>query len=59
MMPMPESMIEYHLYKLEQAGIKEVIINTAWLGEQIQQTLGNGEQYNLNIQTCYQTTTCQ
>ena len=44
-----KSLIEYHLYKLAQAGIKEVIINTAWLGEQIQQTLGNGEKYNLNI----------
>lgn len=44
-----QSLIEYHLYKLAQAGIKEVIINTAWLGQQIQQTLGNGEKYNLNI----------
>ncbi|MES0327161.1 MAG: N-acetylmuramate alpha-1-phosphate uridylyltransferase MurU [Gammaproteobacteria bacterium] len=44
-----KSLIEYHLYKLAQAGIKEVIINTAWLGDQIQQTLGNGEKYNLNI----------
>ena len=44
-----KSLIEYHLYKLAQAGIKEVIINIAWLGEQIQQTLGNGEKYNLNI----------
>ena len=44
-----KSLIEYHLEKLAQAGINEVIINTAWLGEQIQQTLGNGEKYNLNI----------
>lgn len=45
-----ESLIEYHLNKLAQAGIKEVIINIAWLGEKIQQTLGHGEKYNLNIQ---------
>ena len=45
-----KSLIEYHLYKLEKAGIKEVIINTAWLGEQIQQSLGKGEKYNLSIQ---------
>lgn len=44
-----KSLIEYHLYKLAQAGIQEVIINTAWLGQQIQQSLGNGEKYNLNI----------
>jgi len=45
-----KSLIEYHLEKLAQAGIKEVIINTAWLGEQIQQTLGSGEKYGLTIQ---------
>ncbi len=45
-----KSLIEYHLYKLAQTGIKEVIINTAWLGKQIQQTLGNGEKYNLSLQ---------
>jgi len=44
-----KSLIEYHLYKLAQADIKDVIINTAWLGQQIQQSLGNGEKYNLNI----------
>ena len=45
-----KSLIEYHLYKLADAGIKEVIINTAWLGEQIQQTLGDGKKYGLSIQ---------
>lgn len=44
-----KSLIEYHLYKLAQAGIKEVIINIAWLGQQIRDTLGNGEYYNLII----------
>ncbi|MCW8830351.1 MAG: nucleotidyltransferase family protein [Gammaproteobacteria bacterium] len=44
-----KSLIEYHLYRLAQAGIKDVVINTAWLGAQIQQTLGNGEKYNLTI----------
>lgn len=43
------SLIEYHLYKLARAGINDVVINTAWLGEQIQQRLGNGEKYALNI----------
>lgn len=42
-------LIEYHLFKLAQTGINEVIINTAWLGDQIQQTLGNGEKYGLTI----------
>ena len=44
-----KSLIEYHLDKLAQSGISEVIINTAWLGEQIRQTLGDGEKYGVNI----------
>ena len=44
-----QSLIEYHLHKLAQAGIKEVVINVAWLGGQIQQALGSGEKYGLNI----------
>ncbi len=44
-----KSLIEYHLYKLAQAGINEVVINIAWLGQQIQQTLGSGEKYGLSI----------
>ena len=43
------SLIEHHLYKLAQSGIHDIVINTAWLGEKIRQTLGNGEKYNLNI----------
>ncbi|MDA3869377.1 MAG: nucleotidyltransferase family protein [Gammaproteobacteria bacterium] len=43
------SLIEHHLYKLKRAGIDDVIINIAWLGEQIQQSLGNGEKFGLNI----------
>jgi len=44
-----KNLIEYHLYKLTQAGINEVVINIAWLGQQIQQTLGSGEKYGLTI----------
>ncbi len=44
-----KALIEYHLEKLAKAGIKEVVINHAWLGEKIEQKLGNGEKYGLNI----------
>lgn len=44
-----KALIEYHLEKLTKAGIKEVVINHAWLGEKIEQKLGNGEKYGLNI----------
>lgn len=44
-----KALIEYHLEKLAKAGIKEVVVNHAWLGEKIEQKLGNGEKYGLNI----------
>lgn len=43
-------LIEYHLLKLADAGIHDVIINTAWLGDLIKSTLGDGSDYQLNIQ---------
>ena len=45
-----KALIEYHLLALKQAGIHDVIINHAWLGEQIESRLGNGEQYGLRIE---------
>lgn len=43
-------LIEYHLEKLKQANITEVVINHAWLGEKIEQALGDGKRYSLKIQ---------
>ncbi len=45
-----KALIEYHLAALQQAGIHEVIINHAWLGEQIESSLGNGDRYGLHIE---------
>ena len=42
-------LIEYHLYHLAEAGFKDIIINVAWLGEKIINTLGDGSNYNLSI----------
>ena len=42
-------LIEYHLENLAHAGVTEVVINHAWLGEQLPAALGNGERYGLNI----------
>ncbi|RDH81477.1 MAG: mannose-1-phosphate guanylyltransferase [endosymbiont of Galathealinum brachiosum] len=43
-------LIEFHLYNLARAGFKDVVINVAWLGQKIIDTIGNGEKYNLNIE---------
>lgn len=42
-------LIEYHLDNILRAGICEVIINLAYLGEKIQSRLGDGKQLGLTI----------
>lgn len=45
-----KALIEYHLAALQQAGVNDVVINHAWLGEQIESRLGNGDRYGLRIE---------
>jgi MurNAc alpha-1-phosphate uridylyltransferase len=42
-------LIEYHLAALAAAGISDVVINLAWLGEQIRSVVGNGGRFGLHI----------
>ncbi len=42
-------LIVWHLEKLAAAGITEVVINHAWLGEQIPAALGDGSAYGVHI----------
>ncbi len=44
------SLIEWQIMRLARDGFREIVINLAYLGEQIQQTLGSGKQYGVNIQ---------
>lgn len=44
-----KSLLAWHLEALSRAGIKEVVINHAWLGNKIEEALGNGSQFGLNI----------
>jgi len=43
-------LIVWHLERLAKAGFKEVVINHAHLGEQIEQALGDGSQWGVHIQ---------
>ena len=43
-------LIEYHLHALAAAGFNEVVINHAWLGQQIEDHLGDGSRFGLSIQ---------
>jgi len=44
-----KSLIEYHIEKLVNAGITELIINHAWLGDKIEAQLGDGSRYGADI----------
>lgn len=42
-------LIEHHLESLAAAGFESVVINHAYLGEQIEKQLGDGRRYGLSI----------
>ncbi|MFL1407503.1 N-acetylmuramate alpha-1-phosphate uridylyltransferase MurU [Marinobacter sp. M1N3S26] len=42
-------LIVHHIRKLRAAGFNDLVINHAWLGEQIEQALGNGGTYDVTI----------
>lgn len=42
-------LIAWHLERLARAGLREVVINHAWLGESIERALGDGSRYGLAI----------
>jgi MurNAc alpha-1-phosphate uridylyltransferase len=42
-------LIEYHLERLAAGGFREVVINTAWLGDLIESAIGGGDRYGLSI----------
>lgn len=43
------TIIEHNIKQLKAAGVKNIIINIAYLGEKIRAKLGNGSIYGLNI----------
>lgn len=45
-----KALIVHHVEKLAAVGIKDIIINIAWLAEQVQALLGSGEEYGVRIE---------
>lgn len=43
------TLIEHHITALVQAGIPDIVINHAWLGQQIEDFLGDGGRYGARI----------
>ncbi|MDC0662317.1 N-acetylmuramate alpha-1-phosphate uridylyltransferase MurU [Marinobacter sp. SS21] len=45
-----QPLIGYHLQRLQEADFRDVVINHAWLGQQIETVLGDGADYGLRIE---------
>jgi MurNAc alpha-1-phosphate uridylyltransferase len=44
-----QRLIEWHLQALAAAGVREVVVNTAWLEEQFEPALGDGARWGVRI----------
>lgn len=44
------ALIDHHLEKLGQAGIRDVVVNLSWLGEQVREHVGDGRAFGLKVQ---------
>ncbi len=44
-----QSLLEWHLEKMHDAGIRDVVINLGWLGEKIVERVGSGSGYGLSV----------
>ena len=42
-------LIDVHLDRLAAAGVREVVVNLGWLGERIEEALGDGARWGLRI----------
>ncbi len=42
-------LLAWHLENLQRAGFQQVVINHAWLGDQIEQAIGNGDRFGMRI----------
>jgi MurNAc alpha-1-phosphate uridylyltransferase len=44
-----KALIVWHIERLVAAGVKEIVINHAYLGQQVEDTLGDGQQWDAQI----------
>ena len=42
-------LLQWHIERLVRAGVSEVVVNTSWLGKQIQDYFGTGEDFGITI----------
>jgi len=42
-------LIQWHVERLHAAGVRDLVINTAWLGQQVRDYLGDGSRFGVTI----------
>lgn len=47
-------LIEWHIEALARAGVKDIVINCAWLEEQFPAMLGDGSRWGLRLHYCFE-----
>jgi MurNAc alpha-1-phosphate uridylyltransferase len=47
-------LIVWHIEKLAALGVRDIVINTSWLGEQFKPALGDGSRWNLRLHYSYE-----
>lgn len=47
-------LVAWHLEKLANAGIRDVVVNTSWLAERFPEVLGDGDRWGLRIHYSYE-----
>lgn len=43
-------LLQWHIERLRDAGIRDLVINTGWLGEKLEQHFGDGSEVGVHIQ---------
>lgn len=49
-------LLVHHIERLRAAGFRELVINLAWLGHKIEQTLGDGAEFGVTIRYSHENT---
>ncbi len=45
-----KALIQYHIERLAEIGVREIVINTSWLGDQVEAYVGDGSRFGVRVQ---------
>lgn len=45
-----KALIQYHIERLAAVGVRELVVNTSWLGDQVEAYVGDGSRFGVRVQ---------